>query len=497
GEMGVRLALGAGRLALLRQLLIENLLLFVLGAVVGVPVAVAGVRWLLAATPGGLPRAEEIGVDGPVLAAAFVFATVLGLLFGLLPALQAARTRIAGRLPGRSGGGSAAQALRSGLGIGQLALSVTLLAGAGLLARSLWELQNVDPGFRPEGLTVLRMSLPDDYAGERVPAFYRALPERLGAIPGVEAVTATNALPVSGGEGRGEITVDGRPFDPGSAPSASFRRVLPGYFDVMGIPVLAGRDFDERDGRGEPVVIVNATLAERMFPNGSAIGRRIRVGPSEDEPWLTVVGVVGDVRNETLEEVDAFATYEPHAQRPWSSMYVVARAAGGDPAALVAPIRDAVLAREPGLYVYEGGTMEERMADSTAARRFIATLLGGFALLALLLGTIGVYGLTAWTVARRRREMGIRMALGASHGRIVARMVGGAARLAAVGLALGSVGAVLFGRLLRGLLFEVSPFDPSTGLAIAAALGAATLLAAWLPTRRLEHADTVTVLAEP
>jgi len=495
GEMEVRLALGARRSALARQLLVENVVLFAVGAVVSVPVARVGVAWLVAHAPDGLPRAAEIGVDAGTLGLTLACSVGLGLLFGLAPALHAARTRLSGTLGTRSDAGGTrrgAQRIRSALLVGQLALSVALLSGAGLLLRSLWKLQSVDPGFRPQRLAVLHVGLPNTFDGD-VPAFYRRVPEVLDALPGVEATSATSALPVSGGDGRGEVSVDGRPFDPGSAPGATYRRVLPDYFQVMGIPLVQGREFTDRDGDGDPVVIINATMAERLFPDGDAIGRRIKVGPAATEPWLTVVGVVGDVRNEDLEEVDAFATYEPHRQRPWTSMYVVVRTRGR-PADALPSVRKALLGLEPDLYLYDAGTMESRMSASTASRRFNTLLMGTFALVALLLGAVGMYGLTAYSVAQRHREIGVRMALGATNGEILRLIMGGTARLLLVGFLLGLAGTVVTVRLLRGLLYDVSSFDPLTLVGIVTLLGGATLLAAWLPARRARVVQAVSAL---
>jgi putative ABC transport system permease protein len=495
GEMEVRLALGAGRGALARQLLVENVILFALGAIVSIPVAKLGVRWLLAHAPGGLPRAAEIAVDGTTLTLTLAVAVGLGLLFGLAPALHAARTRLSGTLGTRSEAGGtrrAAHRTRSALLVGQLALTVALLSGAGLLLRSLWALENVEPGFEPRDLAVLHVALPNDYDGD-VPAFFRRVPQVLDGLPGVEATTATSALPVSGGDGRGEVRVDGRPLDPENAPGATYRRVLPDYFGVMGIPLMDGRQFTDRDGEGDPVVVINATMARRLFPDGDAVGQRIKVGPAESEPWLTVVGVVGDVRNESLENVDDFATYEPHAQRPWTSMYVVMRTRG-TPAAVIPGARRALLGFEPRLYLYESGTMESRMTASTASRRFDAFLMTTFALVALLLGAVGMYGLTSYSVAQRRREIGVRIALGATGREILTLIMGGTTRLLLVGLVLGLAGAAATMRLLRSLLYEVSPFDLPTLAGMLALLGGATLVAAWLPARRARVVSVISSL---
>jgi putative ABC transport system permease protein len=500
-ELAVRAALGGGRTGVVRPLLVESVLLAGAGCLLGFILARSGVRWFIAAVPGGLPRAVEVTTDGLVLAFMVGIALVAGVGAGILPALRAARVDIAATLRGGGNRATAAAGTVRARGVlvaAQAALSVVLLLAAGLTVRTLQRLASVDPGFRPDGLLTLRVALPP----ERYPdaaaavAFFAALPERLERLPGVTAVSATNVLPISGGESHGGLTIEARPFEPGAAPTASYRRVLPNYFRTAGIPRVAGREFDARDRGQEPlVVIITETMARRFWPGGDAIGKRIKVGPAESEPWLTVVGVVGDVRNERLEELDEYATYEPHAQRPWSTMHVLVRAAG-DPLALVDAVRAELRALDSSLLVHDIGTMRARMRTSLAPRRFTAVLFGGFGVTALALAALGVFGLTAFMVAERRRELGIRMALGADRPAVQRLVLGHALRLAGIGAVIGVVPALIVSRLMASLLWGVPPADPLSLVAAALALPAVAALAAYLPGRRAARLDPAVTLRE-
>jgi predicted permease len=353
----------------------------------------------------------------------------------------------------------------------------------------------VAPGFRPERLLTLRLSLPPDRYDEPavVTDFFRRLPERLRGLPGVESVTAVSTLPVTPGESYGEVSVEGAPpFD--GRPAASFRRVLPGYFAAMGIPILQGRDFDDRDdGRGGFVVIVNRGLAQRLWPGQDPIGRRMKVGPVENEPWLTVVGVVGDVRHAGLDADVGLATFEPHAQRPRSTMRLAVRT-GAAPGPMAPAVVSALRTIEPQLVIDELETMEERIRDSVATRRFRMTLLAAFAAVALLLAGVGVYGVTAYSVAERTREIGIRMALGARPGDVLRLVLSRGAALTGAGLAIGLAGAWALSGFLKKLLFGVNATDPPTLTAVALVLVAVALLACLLPARQAARGAPADVL---
>ena len=498
-EMAVRAALGGSRWAMVRLMLTESLLLAVLAGGAGLLIASWGVDLIVASMPDYLPRVSEIRLD-PVV---FGFTALLCLLsaagFGLAPALQAARLNLNQSLKeggGREGGNPRSNRGRSALVVAEVSLSLVLLAGAGLMLKSLWLVMQEDPGFRTEHLLTLSVSLPAvEY--DEPPSwirFYRELPARLEALPGVQEVSAVNRLPVSGGDSLGNLTIDGRPFPPGESPAASFRRVLPSYFRLMGISLRAGREFDERDtGESERVVIINETMARRFWPHGDAIGTRIKVGPPENEPWLTVVGVAGDVRNVGLDSGPELATYEPHAQRPWSSMQLVVRAQG-DPLSLVTALRNELRAAERQLFIGQAVTMEQRIFGSLAPRRVSLYVLGLFAVLALVLAGVGIYGVMAYAVRERTREIGIRMALGADAGDVRGMVLRQGLTLAVGGAVLGLAASVAATRWVSGLLYGVEPTDPLTLAGVTTLLLAVAWLACYLPARRATRVDPIVAL---
>jgi predicted permease len=296
---------------------------------------------------------------------------------------------------------------------------------------------------------------------QQIIEFYQKLPGQIASLPGVVSVSAASSLPISGGDSHGSLTVESMPFTPGQEPNASYRRILPGYFRTIGITLMAGRDFDARDvGQDPKVVIVSQTLAERYFGSAAkALGHRIKVGPPENEPWVTIVGVVADVRNESMESSDEYGTYEPHTQRPWRSLQLVVRSQG-DAASLMPSVRALLRSLDVELVVAKMYTMDERVAESIAPRRFNAQLLTVFGLLALLLAAVGVYGIVAYLVNERKREFGIRVALGATGAEIGRLVLARAARLVVAGTLAGTIAALVLTRFLSTLLFEVEPFDP-------------------------------------
>ena len=498
-EIAVRRAIGAGQGHVIRQLMIESLVLAAAGGALALLVA----EPIRAALAGRLvdvvPRADEIAIDWRVLAFAAAVSIVTGLLFGLAPALEAARVDVNQSLKddgGRSGHAAGSNRMRYGLVAAEIAISLVLLVGAGLMMKSFWRVLAVDPGFRPENVLTLTTSLPPSKydAAQPIISFYGQLPERLEALPGIEAVSAVNALPVRGGDSYGEVTIEGRSFPPGEAPEASFRRILPSYFRTLGIRLLDGREFEARDvSDGPRVVIISARMARELFPDGDALGTRIKIGPSDSEPWLTIVGVVDDVRNVGLDSAPRLATYEVHAQRPWSTMNVVVRTAG-DPISAISAVRAALLAAEPELLVTNITTMQQRISASVAPRRLLMALMATFAGLAVLLAAVGVYGVMSFVVTQRTREMGIRTALGASSGDLVRLVVSRAAGLTAAGLGVGLVAAVWASRLIESLLFEVSGTDPATLAVVSAALLGVALVASYLPARRAGRLDPMAAL---
>ena len=497
-EMAIRAALGAGRARMIRQMLTESVLLALLGGGLGLILALWGTDLLAQRIPEFVPRRAGIAVDGHALLFTLCCSLVTGIVFGLAPALHASRFDVNGalRASAPAAGGRARGRLRGALVIAQVALSLVLLVGAGLMIRSFHRVQEVDPGFDTDHLLTLTVSLPDQKYEDstRVIAFYRDLQRSIEALPGVRSASAVSALPISGGDGHGDLTVEGRPFPPGEAPAASFRRVLPSYFRTMRIPLIQGREFDDHDGGGDVmVVIVNESMARRFWPGENPVGRRIKVGPAAREPWLTIVGVVGDVRNVGLESGAALATYEPHAQRPWTTMNLAVRAAG-DTTPLVPAVRELLRAAEPGAPVFNVGTMESRIDESLGLRRFNTGMMRLFSAVALLLAAIGIYGVLSYSVSRRTGEFGIRMALGARRADLMRLVVGQGMSLALAGVVLGVTGALALTRVLSSLLFETSATDPLTFTLTALLLSAVSLAACWLPASRATRVDPMVAL---
>src|SRR5215468_4312404 len=496
-EIAIRTALGATRGRIVRQLLTESLLLAVAGGAAGLLLAAWGVDALAGSLPEDFPRAKEIGIDRVVLGFTGALSVLTGLIFGIIPALTRAKPALNETLKegGRTSATFGRGRMRSALIVTEVALSLALLIGAGLLIKSFWRLTQVDPGFQPDHLLTMNVTLIGEKYKEtgEVISFFRALPARLGALPGVKAVSAVSVLPISGGDGNGGLTIEGREFPPAQTPSASFRRILPNYFSVMGIPLKQGREFDERDTGAEKVVIVNEGMARRFWPDGDAIGKRIKVGPPQNEPWLTIVGVAGDVKNVGLEADARLATYEPHSQRPWSSMTLAIRT-GADPLSLSAAVRGELRAMEKDLLIRVLSTMDERIRLSVAPRRFNMTLLAGFAALALLLAAVGVYGVMSYTVTQRTHEIGVRMALGAQSGAVLKLIVGQGLRLASIGVAIGLPAAFVLTRWMEDLLFGVRPTDAWTYGAVAALLLLVALFACWIPARRAAKVDPMVAL---
>lgn len=502
-ELAVRGSLGADRARLLRQHLTESLLLAALGGALGLLLAVGGTALLVDLAPPDIPRIERAGLDLPVFA--FALGTLLAstLLFGLLPALRGARTAPGRSLPGGAGlvaGARADSRLRGALLAAQVALCLVLLVGAGLLVRSLLHLQRVDHGFEPEGLTVVSLNLPtsryEDTPSQT--AFYQRLLERVEALPGVRSVAGTSEPPVIGYQMTFGFAIEGRPR-PGPTPMqepVSLQAVTPAYFRTLEIPVHRGRGFEPDDRTGAPAVaVVTRSLARRYWPDGDAVGRRIGfVGP--EGPWHEIVGVVGDARVWGPDRPAPETIYIPYAQRAWwwmSWMGLLVRT-DGQVEGLARLVEREVWRLDDRLPVRRFATVPELYAESTARRRFAASLLVGFALAALLLGSVGVYGVLAYSVARRRREIGIRMALGAPARSVAGAVLKEGLGLVAAGVVIGLAGALALTRFLRSLLFEVEPVDPLTFATVAAVLLAVAALAAWVPARtatRIEPARTL------
>jgi putative ABC transport system permease protein len=505
-ELAIRTALGASRWRLMRQLLTESLLLALFGGAAGVLLALWGVDALTNLLPESFPRIREIGVDKFVLGFALVLSLVTGVISGLIPAIKASKAGVSEALKeGAKSVFSGGANLRGVLIVAEVALSLVMLIGAGLIVKSFWRLTSVNPGFRADHLLTMSVSLPASKYQKRaqVVDFYKMLPERLEAIAGVTAVSAVNALPISGGDSNGQLTIENRPLNPGEAPAASFRRILPNYFRAMGVPLLVGREFDERDYGGSPdVTIINETMAQRFWASPeAAIGARIKVGRPEGEPWLTVVGIVGDVKHTGLEAEPDLATFEPHSKRPWSTMTLLVRTSI-PPANAIASVRDELKAAETDLLIERVSSMSERISKSVAPQRLNAVLLSIFAGVALLAAAIGVYGVLAFSVTQRTREIGIRMALGAKATNVSAMIIGQGMRTVLAGVVLGLVAAFSLGLiaafgvagLMEKLLFKVSPTDLTTFAVISLILTGVALIACFVPARRAAKVDPMVAL---
>jgi putative ABC transport system permease protein len=498
-EMETRMALGASGARLMRQLLTESVVLAFAGGVVGVAITPWILRGLVAIAAKSLPRAIHTTIDGRALALTAVISLATGILFGLAPALQAGRKReFEGLKGGRSTEGKRPKRLRSALVICETALSLLLIAAAGLLIRSFAEILKVDPGFRPDGVLTMRVALPDAVYSkpEQVRGFYAELLDRVQRLPGIQAAGAVSALPLSGDGGSGTMTIDTQsvPLE-NSTPETDQRVVTPDYFKAMGISLVRGRTFEARDSdTAAPVAIVDESLAEAYWPNQDPVGKRLHPGGLKAKiPWATVIGVVRHVRNRTLEARSRVEVYWPESQRPSSSMTLAVLTAG-NPMNLVPTIQREVGAIDPDLPVYRVSSMTEVMGDSLERRRLALILLAGFAGLALVLAAVGIYGVTSYGVAQRHKEIGLRMALGADRGDVLGMLIRSGMGTIAIGLGLGLVMALFLTRLMSGLLFSVRPWDPVALSGAAVLLMGAALLAIFIPARRATKVNPMVAL---
>ena len=502
-EMAIRAAVGAGRGRLLRHLLIENLVLSLAAGAVGVLAALWMIRALPALGPGDIPRLDAVGLNPSIVGFALALSIGTGLLFGLLPALESSRLDLNAALrdEGATGGRGfrllGANRGRSLLAIGEIALALVLLVGAGLLAKSFMRLAQVDPGYDPDRVLTTRLALPPNrYTEPRRLAMLDALLARLAETPGVEAAGLVTFLPLTSGEQRVILRVDGGapPGDPSSPPAARPQVVSAGYFQAMGMRLVQGRWLTPvEDANGSPVVLVNETFARQYVPNEDPIGRQLDLGEGTQE----IVGVVADVRHAGLDAEPAaefYGSYRGQFGRFAARGVNLAVRTVGDPLAFVPELRRAVLDLDPALPLDDVMTMDARLSGSVARPRFYALLLGLFATLALVLAAVGVYGILAYTVSQRRREIGIRMAVGARQASILALVLRQGATLTALGLVFGVLAALATTRLLRGLLFGVTPNDMTTFVVAPLVLGAIGLLACYLPARRAARVDPVLAL---
>jgi predicted permease len=495
--MSVRAALGAGRGRIVRQLLTESLVLSAVGAALGVALAAAAVPVLRDVGGTAIPRLDELSIDWRVVSFGIAASLVTGILFGIAPALQASRADLNDLL--RSGGRvAAAGRLRSLLIVTSVAMALILLVGAGLVGRSFERLMRVDYGFRAEGVFTASLALPNGRYPERAQraAFYSEATRRLAATPGVRAVGFTNVAPFSGGTTAIPFVVIGR--QPASAKeylSANWRSVTPGYFAAIGVPLRKGRLIAETDGEQAPnVVVITETMARRIWPGADPLGQQITVGGNAATPW-TVVGVVGDIRDQLLEQEPEPMMYLSFQQVPWSSMWMLVRGTG-DPMALAPVVRREIRAIDPLLPVANVQPLSRLVSGIAAQPRFTALIFGLFASAALVLAVVGVYGIVAYSVTQRTREIGVRLALGATPSGIVRGVVRHGVGLAGFGVAIGLWAAYALSRFMQGILYDVAATDAMTYLAVAALLVGCAAAASTLPARWAARLDPVRALRD-
>ncbi len=495
-EMAVRSALGAPRSRLVRQLLTESALLAFVAGVAGLLLARWGLDSLIALAPATIPGLDEVAIDGSVLAFTALASLLTSVVFGLAPATQVWTPGLSETLKKRArdtAGGRSGRRARSALMVAETAIALVLLIGAGLMIRSFAELTGVDAGFDSARLLTMSLGLsPTRYPEpQRQVAFFREIVARIEALPGVRRAGASTSMPPTYIQRGTGFTIEGRPQPPpGQGPAALYMPATSGFLTALGVPLRSGRHFTEADDAGAPaVVIVNETLARQHFPGEDPVGLRLEV----DGALRAIVGVVGDVKYRGLSSEAGSQIYAPYAQSPFPGMYLVVRAAS-DPLPLVAEVRRQILAVDPDQPPMRIGTMDQVLSDSVAQPRFETLLLSVFGGLAAVLAAAGIYGVMAWSVAQRTREIGVRVALGARRADVVALVLRQGMTLTAVGLLIGLAGALGLTRLLSSLLFEVSATDPLTFAAVPLALAAVALLACYVPARRAAGVDPMTAL---
>ncbi|HYB96156.1 MAG TPA: ABC transporter permease [Vicinamibacterales bacterium] len=505
-EIAVRSALGAGRSHIIRQLLVESVLLAAGGATAGLAVAWAGLQIVLMLRPANLPRLDETALDPTVLLFTAVLAITTGIVSGLFPAVQLSKPDVTGVLKdgGRSGtAGRSRQTARQGLVVLQLASSVVLALAAGLLIRSLVELNRIDLGFDPSHVLTAQLQVPaTDYPQPAdVVRFHRQAVERVAQIPGVRAAGSVRVLPLARNIGDWSIRIEGRPYVPEENPNADFQAVTPGYFTAMGVQLIRGRFIAETDREQTlPVAVINDTMAARYWPGEDAIGRQFMMG-TDDKPWLTIVGIVKTVRHNAIVEEPRAEMYLAHAQVPGHirsaprGMTLVVKTQG-DPVVLAGQVREAIRAIDRNLPVSDIKTMESVTADALSQPRFITFLLALFAGIALTLASIGIYGTISLLVTERTQEMSIRVALGADRSSILRLVLGQGLLLTAIGLAVGLAGAAALARTLSGVVYGIGTFDPLTFAAAPLLLCGIALLACVLPARRAASVDPIAALRQ-
>ena len=496
-ELALRAALGASRGRLVRQMLTESVLLALMGGLLGVLLAYWGLNVLVVFGPDNIPRLNEITIDPRVLGFTFGISLLTGVLFGLIPALQASRPDLNDALKEGSRGstGGRSRTFRNVFVVAEVSLALVLLIGAGLMIRSFVRLQAVETGFNPENVLTMRAQLPRKKYAEphQIVDFFKQAQERIARLPGVQSVGAISYLPLTGPAARDGFKIVGQPDPaPGQEPPCEVRVITPTYFQAMGIPLLKGRLLDERDGRESRVLLINETLAKKHFPNEDPVGKRIAVSWSDghiDE----IVGVVGDIREGALNKEPEPAIYWPHSREPYSGMALVVRASG-DAARFASAVQKEIRSLDPEQPVADVRTMEQVISKSIARPRFNMLLLSIFATVALVLASVGLYGVMNYSATQRTHEVGIRMALGATRADIMRLVVGNGMLLTLIGIGIGVAASLLLTRVMASLLFGITATDIPTFLGVSVVLAAVALIANYIPARRATRVDPVIAL---
>ena len=499
-ELAIRTALGARRGRLVRQIVTETFVIAIAGSVLGLLLAFWATEFFIRIAGGAIPRADTITIDGRVLLFTLMLAIVSALLAGLVPALQASRAAVREHLQegGREGGSGGSRTTRSALIAAEMALAFVLLAGAGILVRTLWSMEGVDRGFRTDRVAIATVSLPPAlYAGPNdVRGFYARLLERARTMPGVESAGTTTGILMPVVTNSGVYSIEGTPLPPpGQRVEYPIEIVSPGFFETLGVQLAAGRTFTSQDHADAPrVVVINETLAKTGWPGRDPIGRRMRSGGETSQaPWMTVVGVIKDLRRGEVARAIRPELYMSALQVTPRTQTLVLRTAG-DPSAILPSLRRELQALDPQLPLFATGTLEAELSETLSQPRFRAVLLAGFAIIAMLLASIGIYGVTSHAVGQRTQEVGVRMALGAQRGDVLALILRQHLKPALIGVALGLAGALILARFLESMVYGVGATDPVTLVAMGLTLLLVAVAACWIPARRATRVDALIAL---
>lgn len=497
-EFAIRMAVGSSRYRLIQQLLVESMLLAFTGGIAGVLLAYGGVRFIVASMGESLPRSGEIKVDLPVLGFTLLVSALTGIVFGFVPALQASKADFNESLKESSRSSTdplGRNRLRRFFVVSEIAFALILLIGAGLMLKSFYRLITINPGFKPENVITLRIALPGTKYSEnhQQVEFFNQIVDRIKNLPGVKSVGMTNNLPLTGMDMRFTFSIEGRQSMPGEDRSIQYHTVSPDYFHTLGIQLLEGRDFTEQDNQDAPgAVIINKTLARRFFLAETPLGQRLKI-PYSKINIRQIIGVVEDVKHSNLDANSQAEVYVPYAQDPWPFMTLVigTNSVSSSSAAI---LKNKVWELDKDLPIESIRTMEQILSDTVSRPRFYARLLGIFAVLAIILAAVGIYGVISYSVTQRTHEIGIRMALGAQQGDVLRLIVGQGMLLAFAGVAIGLVGAFSMTRVLSGLLYNVSPDDFATFALTSILLMSVALVASYIPARRAARLDPMIAL---